>query len=98
MAVYQHGAWRHPAQLYSAISAAVVFGFLLSIRSRVHREGDLFRLYLLCFGVSRFGLEFFRQNETFWWGLTPMQWFCLELVGYGLITLLLPRRQAAQTT
>jgi phosphatidylglycerol---prolipoprotein diacylglyceryl transferase len=97
LAVYQHGAWRHPSQLYSAVSAALIFVFLLWIRAKVNREGDLFRIYLLCFGFTRFALEYFRQNSTFWLGLTPMQWFCLELVAYCGATLLY-RRRVVQTT
>ncbi|HWA82780.1 MAG TPA: prolipoprotein diacylglyceryl transferase family protein [Fimbriimonadaceae bacterium] len=92
-AVYQHGAMRHPAQLYASVTAAVILGGLLLVRSRVTREGDLFKLYLLAFGASRFVLEFYRQNDTFWFGLTPMQWFCLELVVFGSVALARTRRQ-----
>jgi phosphatidylglycerol:prolipoprotein diacylglycerol transferase len=92
-AVYQHDAWRHPTQLYSSVTAALIFAGLLAIRNRLKREGDLFRVYLIAFGASRFGLEFLRQNDTLWFGLTPMQWFCLELVLFGSLTLVLPRRR-----
>jgi phosphatidylglycerol:prolipoprotein diacylglycerol transferase len=78
-AVWQHGAWRHPAQLYSAVVAAALLGFLLWLRPRLTREGELFRVYLLGFGVSRFLIEFVRWRETLVLGLSPMQWFCLEL-------------------
>ncbi|AIE87752.1 prolipoprotein diacylglyceryl transferase [Fimbriimonas ginsengisoli] len=79
-AVWQHGAYRHPAQLYSAAVAVSLFGFLLWLRPRLTREGDLFKAYLVAFGVTRFGLEFVRWRETLVYGLSPMQWFCLELV------------------
>jgi len=78
-ATYQHGEWRHPAQLYSSITAAALFGGLLWARKRVRREGDLFLLYLAGFGVTRFLLEFVRWRESLIFGLSPMQWFCLEL-------------------
>jgi phosphatidylglycerol:prolipoprotein diacylglycerol transferase len=96
-AVEQHGALRHPAQLYSAASAAGIFLGLLLVRGRLTREGDLFRLYLISFGATRFGLEFVRANSTFWLGLTPMQWFCLELVLYGSVALALQRRREPTT-
>ncbi|MFI5387742.1 MAG: prolipoprotein diacylglyceryl transferase [Fimbriimonadales bacterium] len=94
-AVYQHGAWRHPVQIYSAVTAALIFGSLLGVRKWLTREGDLFMLYLVAFGATRFGLEFLRQNDTFWLGLTPMQWLCLELIVYGTLTLMSRKRQPA---
>lgn len=95
-AVDQHGAMRHPAQLYSAVVAALIFGLMLWLQPRLPREGDLFKAYLVAFGVSRFGLEFVRQSDTHWLGLTPMQWFCAELAIYGGLALVLPRRRTAE--
>jgi phosphatidylglycerol:prolipoprotein diacylglycerol transferase len=100
IAVYQHGAYRHPAQLYTAVVAASIFGVLLWVDRRAsgqsptapYRQGDLFRLYLLLFGATRFLLEFVRENNTFWLGMTPMQWFCLELVVYGSLALFWAKR------
>ncbi|MDR3687892.1 MAG: prolipoprotein diacylglyceryl transferase [Fimbriimonas sp.] len=79
-AVFQHGAWRQPAQLYSSFVAAALFAVLFAIRNRVRREGELFLLYLAGFGVTRFGLEFVRWRESVYGGLSAMQWFCIELV------------------
>lgn len=91
-AVDQHGALRHPAQLYTAITAAAIFLVLLRKRKALKVEGDLFKLYLLLFGATRFGLEFVRENNSFWLSLTPMQWFCLELVAYSLVSTFWRRR------
>lgn len=90
VAVYQHGALRHPSQLYSALTAGMIFFVLIWLdrSGRLSKEGDLFRVYLICFGGTRFGLEFVRQNGSFWFGLTPMQWFCLELLVFGCASLL----------
>ena len=85
-AVYQHDAWRHPAQLYSAAVSALVFVSLLWARQRLNREGDLFLLYLFAFGITRFGLEFVRWRESTFFGLSPMQWFCVELVVGAVVT------------
>lgn len=79
-AIYQHGAMRHPAQIYSSLTAAALFAFLLWVRRKITGEGILFRLYLLGFGVSRFLLEFVRWRESVVFGLSPMQWFCLAIV------------------
>ena len=84
-AVYQHDAWRHPAQLYSAATSAALFAALVWIRPRLQREGDLFLLYLFGFGTTRFLLEFVRWRESLIFGLSPMQWFCAELVAGSII-------------
>jgi len=95
-AVYQHGAWRHPAQLYSAVTAAGLFGGLLWARRHVKREGDLFLLYLFGFGLTRFLLEFVRWRETLFFGLSPMQWFCLELIVGSVVGWAIKSRRAAE--
>jgi phosphatidylglycerol:prolipoprotein diacylglycerol transferase len=88
-AVHQHGAWRHPAQLYSSVVALTIFLVLLGIEllGELKREGDLFRLYLVLFGTSRFLLEFVRWRESLVLGLSPMQWFCLDLIVVGCVGL-----------
>lgn len=91
-AVWSHGAWRFPSQLLSSAVAAATFGFLLWLSPRVRREGDLFRVYLVLFGVTRFGLEFVRWREALVLGLSPMQWFCLDLIVVGGIGLLRRRK------
>jgi phosphatidylglycerol:prolipoprotein diacylglycerol transferase len=88
-AVSQHGASRFPSQLLSALVAAGIFVFLLTASKREKlREGDLFRLYLMLFGLTRFGLEFVRWRESTVAGLSPMQWFCLDLIVIASIGLL----------
>lgn len=96
-AVYQHDAWRHPAQLYSAVVAACIFATLLLLRSRFQAVGALFRLYLLLFGGTRFLLEFVRYRDSLHFGLSVMQWFCLELIAVAIVGFVLIRRsQKAQ--
>lgn len=92
--VYQHGAWRHPAQLYSAFVSAALFCGLLWVRPRMKREGDLFLLYLFGFGTTRFLLEFVRWRESIYFGLSPMQWFCLELVLGSIVAFAFKNRRA----
>ena len=94
-AIYQHGAWRHPSQIYSAITAFALFIGLLAIRKHMQREGDLFLLYLCGFGATRFLLEFVRWRESTYFGLSPMQWFCLELMAGSVICWWLRSRRTA---
>jgi phosphatidylglycerol:prolipoprotein diacylglycerol transferase len=60
-AVHDHGAWRHPAQLYLSLAAGISFVVLLAIeRRRVLPENGLFYLGGLLFCIDRFTVEFFR--------------------------------------
>jgi phosphatidylglycerol---prolipoprotein diacylglyceryl transferase len=95
-AVHQHGANRHPAQLYSAIIAALMFGFLLWLKPRLRNEGDLWRAYLVAFGLTRFGLEMVRENESVLWGLSAMQILCIELVIVAIIGQIIVLRRQSQ--
>lgn len=97
-AVNQHGATRHPAQLYSAITAALMFGALLWIKPRLKHEGDLWRAYLILFGVTRFALEFVRQNDSVLWGLSAMQILCIELIVVAVIGQMLVLRRQGQAS
>ena len=91
-AVWQHDAFRHPAQLYSAVVAGGIFFALAAVRKTVS-PGELFRWYLLLFGVTRFALEFLRYRESLWWGLSPMQWFCIELAAFAGLSLTFSARK-----
>jgi phosphatidylglycerol---prolipoprotein diacylglyceryl transferase len=93
-AVDQHGALRHPTQIYSAIASAAIFMVLLVFKSKLRREGDLWRLFLLLFGISRFSLEFLRENDAALGGLSAMQWVCLELIAYVVGSTLWHRRKS----
>jgi phosphatidylglycerol:prolipoprotein diacylglycerol transferase len=60
-AIYQHGAWRHPTQIYSSLAAAATFCFLLWLRPRV-AKGQVFAIYLVLFGGIRLLLEPLRAD------------------------------------
>lgn len=86
-AVWQHGAWRHPAQLYASLAALAVLVVLFGLRGRLWREGDLFRAYLVLYGAGRFGVEFFRVHDRLYAGLSLAQWVSLELALAGAVAL-----------
>ncbi len=77
--VFQDGAWRHPAQLYSAFSALLLLGFLWGMQGKWKREGDGFRAFVVLYGLSRFAVEFFRERKTVWANLSFVQVLCLEI-------------------
>ena len=77
-AIYGHGAWRHPAQIYSALAAALIFGIIWATRAQMAREGESFRWYLLLYGASRFAIEFWRERPLAWGELSLVQLICAE--------------------
>lgn len=86
-AVYQHDAWRHPSQLYMAGSALLIFLGLLWYRRQQPATGQVFRLWLVLFGASRFVLEGFRDRPILFAGLSLAQIVCLEMALLGLVLL-----------
>lgn len=97
-AIYQHDAYRHPTELYSAVAGLVIFALLAWARKRTAYEGQLFWIYLLLFGASRFVIEHFRWQSGYILGLSAMQWLCLELsVSAGMALIVKHRKMAGRS-
>jgi phosphatidylglycerol:prolipoprotein diacylglycerol transferase len=86
---------RHPSQLYEALGEGVVLFFILNYFSKQTKwQNKLFPLFLIFYGLIRFGLEFFRQPDpqlgfiAFGW-LTMGQFLCLIMIGLGTVFLLI---------
>ena len=52
----------HPVQLYESAACLALFGFLVWLSRRPHRDGTIIGAYTLLYAVARFGLEFFRGD------------------------------------
>ena len=77
-AVWQHGAWRHPTQIYDALASLLILGALLTYERIGPRENAVFYLQGLLYCIARFGIEFYREHTTPPLdGLTVAQWACL---------------------
>ncbi|MEP6756376.1 MAG: prolipoprotein diacylglyceryl transferase family protein, partial [Chthonomonadales bacterium] len=76
-AVHQHGAFRHPTQLYQSAVCVVILVILLFAWKRVHTEGMIFAVQGLLYSVGRFGVEFYRDGPRNVTGLSNGQIFCL---------------------
>jgi prolipoprotein diacylglyceryltransferase len=88
-AVYQHDAWRYPTQFYSMLTAAAIFGVLFAVRKKMAYDGQLFLVFLILFASSRFFIEEVRwQSGNSIWGLTAMQWFCIDMLSIGTVRLI----------
>ncbi|MDQ2686816.1 MAG: prolipoprotein diacylglyceryl transferase [Armatimonadota bacterium] len=76
-AIWQHGAWRYPTQIYMSLAALLILGALLVFDRRGPRENALFYLQGLLYCVARFVIEFYRETTLVALGLSAAQWACL---------------------
>jgi phosphatidylglycerol:prolipoprotein diacylglycerol transferase len=78
-----------PVQLYEAFGNALLFGFVFWYSRRARQSGRVLGLYLFCYGVLRFGLEFWRGDlaRGIWGVFSTSQWICLLIVPCGLYLL-----------
>jgi phosphatidylglycerol:prolipoprotein diacylglycerol transferase len=101
-AVYDHGAWRHPTQLYSALAAAATLGVLVVVeRRRALPENGLFYVQGVLLCTSRFAIDFVRDVPVVIAGLTTAQLACaagVTFFGWRLIRLMRPERRFAGIT
>lgn len=81
-AVFQHGALRHPAQLYLSLACGLTLVVLVLIERKKPKENTLFLVQGLIYPPLRFVVEFFRQSEHYYAGLSAAQWVCLGAFGY----------------
>lgn len=76
-AVWQHGAWRYPTQIFSSVAALAILIILLLWERARPPENALFFLQGLLYCVARFWIEFYRQNQALALGLSAAQWACV---------------------
>ena len=82
------GVPRHPSQLYElALEGVVLFILMWWFSSRPRPRGAVSGLFLLGYGVFRFGVEFTRQPDSYLGflalGLTMGQWLSLPMIAAG---------------
>lgn len=73
---------RHPTQLYEIAFALGFLALVPSLRARLARPGDVFRLWLASYFAFRFVEEFIRVAPRPWLGLTVYQWACALGLAY----------------
>lgn len=75
---------RHPYQLYESAADFALFGVLLFLSSRIPFRGGLFATYVFGYSCLRFALEFFRDNDEYYAGLSYGQWGSLLGIAAGI--------------
>lgn len=75
--VSQHGAVRHPTQLYLSGANALIFLVLWRMDTKHPPENTLFYTQGVLYCAARFVIEFYRETPPPVWGLTLAQWACV---------------------
>lgn len=88
----------HPAMLYESALYLIIFTVLWSARKHLQVTGQLFYLYLVLAGVSRFAVEFVRINPRVLWGLSEAQLIASIMITAGFIAWYRSRKASILTT
>ena len=92
----------HPSQIYESMVTFGLFLFLLWTYQRRRFTGQIFCIYLFLYGVTRFGLEFFRGDADRGFVLNGLfstsQFISLLIVPASIVIYLYLRRGAPQAT
>ena len=98
-AVYLHGAYRHPTQLYEGLFQAAALVLLWRWRSRMPRPGDLLKLYYLAYALFRLGQQFLRDDHPIVAsGLTVPHFICLGILAWLALDLWFDHRRSSDQT
>jgi len=85
----------HPLFLYESLSGLLGAAFLVFLGFRFRdrlRPGDLLLVFFVWYGVTRFGLETFRQGNWTFFGIPTAQIVSLPFIAAGLIGLAIRHR------
>lgn len=72
----------HPAPLYESLAALVIFWIVWRLRKRGLKDGVVFGIILVLYGIERFLVEFVRRNPCFWL-FSQAQWISIGVVLFG---------------
>jgi phosphatidylglycerol:prolipoprotein diacylglycerol transferase len=93
---------RHPSQLYEfALEGVVLFLILWWYSAKPRPRGAVSALFLMGYGMFRFGVEFTREPDSFLGflagGMTMGQWLSLPMIAAGAALYAWSRRRAPGT-
>lgn len=75
------GIPRHPTQLYESVFAFGLFLLLLRMTKRPHRNGDIFKLFMVMYMTWRLAIDFWKP-EIRTAGFSGIQWACVAMLAY----------------
>lgn len=77
--------FRWPTQATESIGAFAILGLLLQKEEESESDGMLYPVFLICYGVMRFLVEFFRDTPKDWLYFSHGQWFALAAILIGIL-------------
>jgi phosphatidylglycerol:prolipoprotein diacylglycerol transferase len=86
-AVWQHGAFRHPTQIYLSAASLALLVALWRFERASPPENGLFFLQGLLYCAARFVIEFFREMHAVALGLSAAQCACLAGLAFFALKL-----------
>ena len=76
------GVPRHPTQVYEIAFALLLAAFILGFSRRAHRDGDLFKLFMVGYFAFRLCVDFLKPEVRALAGLSSIQWACILMLLY----------------
>jgi len=76
------GVLRHPTQLYEIFFVLLLGIAILRLSRRAHREGDLFKLFMIGYFSFRLACDFLKPERRVFAGLSSIQWACVAMLLY----------------
>ncbi len=76
------GLRRHPTQIYEIAFLTLVSILTLVRRTRMTKNGDLFRQFMMLYLAFRFGVDFIKPDPRPLLGLSAIQWACVVGLAY----------------
>lgn len=73
---------RHPTQIYEIIFLVALAAALARVARQPHREGDLFKLFLVAYFSFRLVIDFLKPETPIFLGLSSLQWACVGMLIY----------------
>ena len=82
------GDFRVPTQMLEACFDAIIFVILWEFEKKGNKQGKIYPIMMVLYGIIRFFLEFVRDTSKDWLGLSHGQWFSIAAVVCGMIWLI----------
>jgi prolipoprotein diacylglyceryltransferase len=76
------GIPRHPAQLYESAVMAIAAVVLWRLTRRPHREGDVFKLFMVTYFALRLAVDALKPEVRVLLGLSSLQWASVAVLAY----------------
>jgi len=76
------GVPRHPTQLYEITFVFLLASFIVAISQRQHREGDLFKVFMVGYFAFRLCVDLLKPDVRVLAGLSSIQWACTLMLLY----------------